>query len=84
MKKIFLALLIAGSLAACDDNKTTDSTTTVGDKKDSIENKTDSMQDKIQANADTAKDRLERKSDSLKNKVEQKADMKDSANKMRK
>ncbi len=68
MKKIFLAFVIAGSLAACDSN----STTTTEDKKDSIENRTDSVQNQIQTNADTAIDRVERKSDSLKNMVEKK------------
>lgn len=63
MKKIFLAFVVACTFVACDDSKTT---STTEDKKDSIENKTDSVQNQIQTKADTAIDRMERKSDSLK------------------
>lgn len=65
MKKIFLAFLIAGAMASCDSE-----TTTSVDATDSIENRTDSVQNQIQTNADSAIDKLERKSDSLKDVVE--------------
>ncbi|MBA2250861.1 MAG: hypothetical protein H0W12_11795 [Chitinophagaceae bacterium] len=68
MKKFLLVLLVAGSLAACNDDSTSKTTEA---KKDSIENKTDSLQNKVQVAADTTKDRMERKSDSLKAKVDQ-------------
>ena len=81
MKKIFLAILLAGSLAAC--NGTT--STTTEKKADSvinkIEDKADSLKDKVQANADSLKNKIERKADSAKVKVEEKMEKMDSAHK---
>ncbi|MEO7960792.1 MAG: hypothetical protein ABIR19_04545 [Ginsengibacter sp.] len=79
MKKLFFALLVAGSLAACNSNEASEN---LEDKKDStvdvIENTTDSLQSNVQENADSTKARLERESDSLKNHVEATYDAKDS------
>ena len=69
MKKIFLALFVAATFVACDDSKTT---STTEDKKDSVENKADSIQEKIQDQADTLINKVEQKSDSVKEAIEKK------------
>ena len=69
MKKIFLALFVAATFVACDDSKTT---STTEDKKDSVENKADSMQEKVQDMADTTIKKIEQKSDSVKDALEKK------------
>ena len=63
MKKIFLALLIAGSFVACNDNAST-----TEDKKDSVVNKIDSA-------ADAKKDVIDSSAEAKKDKVDSTAKM---------
>lgn len=68
MKKIFLSLIILGSLVACNNDGT------------STENVEDSIINKIDSTGDARVDSIQSATDSLENKVEETFEKTDSAN----
>lgn len=65
MKKFLAIVVIAGSLVACNNDGTS-----TENKKDSIEDMADSMQNRVEDKADSTSTMIENKSDSAKEAVE--------------